>query len=258
VSAFHPSDCLLAVTKYDTVTLYDLTRCLPVGHLIPHTRTITGARFSSDGRVLITSAMDGRLVTHDLLSSKAIYEIALPAHASGLSVSDDGSIVGAALANGDVLLFDSRAERTATTIEAHNGYASAVEFSPSAFRPAAFFLATAGSDRTVNLFDIRATRQSYAKFHRHLETPLAVAFDDRGDVWSGTRGGELQAWRWADGNCVFRDYRPGAPLYSVAFARARQSILTTTAPPCFCEHRLDAMSLAPVRADPVELARLGN
>jgi hypothetical protein len=257
-SAFHPSDRLLALTKYGAVTLYDAAQGRAVGGLAPHARTITGAHFASDGRTLVTAGMDARIATHDLIASRAVYDVTLPAYPSALAAADDGAVVGAALASGDVALFDARDDRAAATIEAHSGYATALAFSPRAFRPAASFLATAGSDRALNLFDIRETRQAYAKFHRHLETPLAVAFDDRGNVWSGTRGGELQAWCWADGNCMFRDYQAGAPIYSVAFAERRRSILYTTMPPCFCERRLDALTLAPVRAQPVQAAHFGK
>jgi WD40 repeat protein len=117
VSAFHPSDRLAALTKYDRVFLYDIASGQMVGSLTPHSRTITGAAFSSDGRALVTAAMDAKVVTQDLIRNRADYSITLDAYPTALTVSDDGAIVAAALANGDVALFETRTDKATATIE---------------------------------------------------------------------------------------------------------------------------------------------
>jgi WD40 repeat protein len=240
---FHPSDRLVGLAKYDTITLYDLEKRQAVGSLVPHALSITGLLFSSDGSQVVSGAMDGRIATRDLVASRAVYDLRLAAPVSCLAASADGGVVAAGLWNGDVQLFDARENRQSLKIEAHNGYVSAVQFSPDGA-----LLATAGNDRTLNLFDVRGVISSYAKFHRHLDTPLTVEFDEDGRVWSGSKVGELQAWDCCNGKSMFQQKIDGAsPIYRVIYSPCRKAIVYTAVPPSVCEAPIDALNFGHAR-----------
>jgi WD40 repeat protein len=236
VAAYHPSDRLAGLTKYDTIFLFDTNKGQTISTIKAHKRSITGILFSSDGTHMVTSSLDGRIFTHDLMTSKAIYDIHLHSGVSVMTANSDGSVIAAGLANGHIELFDSRTDQRSMKIEAHSGYTSAI-----AFNPDSSLLASGGNDRVLNLFDIRQTLASYAKFHRHLSTPLAVTFDLDGRVWDGTRLGELQAWTCDDGKSVYRDPLTWKPIYCLAYNEKRNSLIGAAGPSCVWERPMDRM-----------------
>jgi hypothetical protein len=90
---------------------------------------------------------------------------------------------------------------------------------------------------------VRGVISSYAKFHRHLDTPLTVEFDEGGRVWSGSKVGELQAWDCCNGQSMFQQKIDGAsPIYHMIYSPYRRSIAYTSIPPCLCEAPLDALN----------------
>jgi WD40 repeat protein len=237
VSAFHPSDRLAGLTKYDTIFLFDIHKGQIVGTLKCHKRVITGILFSSDGSHMVTGGLEGRIITNDLLTSKTVYDIRLSSGISALAANFDGGLVAAALANGHIEIFDAREDQTTLRIEAHSGYISALSFSPDSS-----LIASGGNDRVVNLFDIRRTLTSYAKFHRHIGSPLTVTFDNEGHVWSGTRIGEIQAWNCTDGSSVLRETVTCRPVYSLLYSEYRNSVFCASAPACVSERPMQSIA----------------
>jgi WD40 repeat protein len=205
-----------------------------IGEFRPHTRSITGLLFSSDGTHIVTSSLDASLVTHDLIAFRAIYNVKLAGSVTKLEATPDGSVIAAGLDNGNIQLFDSRTDHAALKIEAHVHCVSSLKFNIDSN-----FLATGGTDLTVNLFDIRDTLQSCAKFHRHLDAPLGLCFDEDGRLWSATRAGELQAWDCTDGRLLVREQKSTETIFDLAYSKIRGSVVLTSAPSVLTERPLD-------------------
>ncbi|MBR9979024.1 MAG: choice-of-anchor D domain-containing protein [Bacteroidetes bacterium] len=110
--------------------------------------------FSYNWRVPPTPSEEclGLVLTKEerIASLDAQWDQQQPAAVNAIAVASSGTLTAAALANGQVKVFYPRDEAFVTLIDAHNGSANTVAFSPSMR-----WLATGGSDARVRIWDMR-------------------------------------------------------------------------------------------------------
>ncbi|KAH0794774.1 TIR domain-containing protein [Histomonas meleagridis] len=233
--AFHPSDVLCGISHYNTLHLYDSEKNLFVSSLSGHKSTITGVLFSSDGKTLVTSGIDQKLLTYDLIKSQQYYEIKLPHEATSLSTNLNESMVSLSMSNGQIYIFDNRQQNEAIKFQAHSNYITSSKFSKFSEN----LIASAGSDRAVKLFDVRQTVSAVCQFYRHSSTPTCVEFDNVGNLWCGSRNAELQAWDLNTFRSIYRNLvvENGAVL-SIMCSDLRNVLLVTTSAASLLELKL--------------------
>ena len=233
-SAFHPSDRLVALSKGGTIFLHDLKFNQTISSIPAHASVITGLTFNSAGTILVSCSKDRRVVTQDMIKAKTVFDISMASPVNTLARMRDGSVVALGMENGYVQLFDSRTDQSGVQFEAHAGSVSSVVFNGTCD-----MLATVGTDRVLQVFDVRQTVKVLRSFKRHLEFPMATAFDGDGRVWSGTIWGEIQAWNINDGTSVLREPITKQPIYAMTYSEQRNSILYLTAPSTLFEKPID-------------------
>ena len=247
---FHPSDILCGISKENSVYLYDIisnnesessiededSENIPKHKMILvsslkniHQSCITGLVFSPDGSHFVTSSLDCTIKTYDIVRSEAIYNINIKNQATYLDSSPDGRFVALTTDTGNLILFDDRQEGSTTNIPAHKYWASTLSFNNNSQ-----LLVTAGSDKSIAIFDIRQPMSTIFRFYKHAGTPISTCFDSSDRVWSSTTAGELQSWNLCDGKNVFgfnfgetdsnEDNQSNA-IYKILFVEASNSIV---------------------------------
>lgn len=242
-SAFHPSDRLVALSKGGMVYLHDMKFNDTIGAIPAHNSVITGLEFSSNGSVLVSCGKDKRIVTQDIIKSKTVLDLSMSSPLNTMAKMRDGSVVALGMENGFIHLFDARMDQSGLQFEAHAGSVSNVVFNGGCD-----MLASVGTDRVLQVFDVRNTVQALRSFKRHIEFPLAATFDRDGRVWSGTVLGELQAWNVNDGTSVLREPITRKPIYALSYSEARNSILYLTGPSTFVEQPIEKVEFATTRS----------
>ena len=213
---FHPSDALCGIAKENSIYLYDISSYYETDieedgeenqkqtlRLVSslkniHQSCITGLVFSPDGSHFVTSSLDRTIKTYDLIRSETIYSINIKNQATYLDSSLNGQFIGLTTDLGSLILFDDRQEGSTTNIPAHKSWASTLSFSNNS--P---LIVTAGSDKSIAVFDIRQPLSTIFRLFKHKGTPISTCFDNDDHVWSSTTAGELQAWNLSDAQNVF-------------------------------------------------------
>lgn len=249
-ACFHPSDVLIGVSKDTSIYLYDissllqqdemvLNRCPFLLSTLPnlHKYPITGLTFSPNGSHFITSSLDSTIKTVDLMRSKTVYDITLKNQITSLDSSPNGQFVGATTSNGDLIIFDDRQEGNLFRIAAHKSWASTLTFSQYGS-----IVATGGSDKSINLFDLRQPSEPAQLFrlHRPYGTPHSISFDSSNRLWCGTSFGELYAFQLDNAQNIFsmninahktftnNEIDDFSPIYSVLYVKSNESIMYST------------------------------
>ncbi|KAK8884881.1 hypothetical protein M9Y10_044002 [Tritrichomonas musculus] len=215
-ACFHPSDALCAISKDNSIYLYDISsqyvrnentndhvitkhKLKLISSLLnTHKSCITGLTFSPDGSHFASSSLDSSIKTYDLVRSETIYNINTKKKITYLDSSLNGQFIGATTDTGNLILFDDRQEGSTASISAHKYRASTLSFNTDSQ-----YIATAGSDKSVALFDIRQPISSVFRLYKHYGTPISICFDNFGNLWSSTTDGELQAWNMSNARNVF-------------------------------------------------------
>lgn len=212
--AFHPSNVLCGVSMNNQIKLYDIEKNRTIGTLQPHDSSITGLIFSKSGNVMVSSSIDRKIMTYDMIVSKKVYDISFQNEIMSLKANKDDSLVAASFSNGKINIFDSRASKAVRSIDAHNGFITSLCFSPSNNN----LLASSGCDGGVKLFDLRQSNISLSRqFYCNLGTPLAISFESNDKIWCGTKGGELKCWNINTSEIVFRETFSNTSIFSLLF-----------------------------------------
>ncbi len=121
-----------------------------------HSKSVTAAAISPDGRTVASWAMDQTIKLRDVESGKDLPAptglfrggTSVPGQSGRLSLSPDGTVLAIAGDDASVCLWDIRAGRRLAVLLGHNSTVSELHFAPDAKT-----LATGGADHTVNLWD---------------------------------------------------------------------------------------------------------
>lgn len=227
--AFHPSDILCGIALNNQIKLYDVDKQKDIGVIQPHDSSITGLIFSRAGNVMISSSIDHKIMTYDMVESRKVYDISFPNEVMAISANKEESMVAASFSNGKINIFDSRESKAVRSIGAHNGCTTALRFSSINN----FILASAGYDGAVKLFDLRNEDiLRNQNFYCNYGTPLCLSFGEGNSLWCGTKYGELKCWDIENSNVVFHEIFLDAAIFSILFdnklERRSRVFLTTS------------------------------
>lgn len=181
--AFGPGNLLVTVGgeslqyRPGDVKLWDLATGNLVASLEGHTSNVWSAALTPDGKRLITSGYDGKILIHDTAEKKEIAK--LEKHKGwcrSVAAAPDGKHFASAGEDGSVVIWDLDGPKEVKTFKAHESAVYQLAFSPDGKT-----LATASTDKTAKLWSWQeAEPKETAKLQGHEDAVWSVVYSRDG------------------------------------------------------------------------------
>jgi RNA polymerase sigma factor (sigma-70 family) len=179
---------------WKVITLWDVAVAKERATLTGHTDGISAVAFSSDGATIVTGSYDQAVKLWDARSGRELATLRAPRPLHGIAISRDQRIIAGATGNrfagddgrqpaitGEVVLWDVTTRQQRALLEAHEGSARTVAFSPDSK-----VLASGGADGLVKLWDVATGREvAILRGHKGYVYSLAFAPDGKSVVSTG-------------------------------------------------------------------------
>jgi WD40 repeat protein len=198
-AALAPFEAPLAVTGDDdgTVVLWDLDKRKEVRRFNGHTKSVSSATFSQDGRRLLTGSCDGTVRLWNVATGAQIH----------CMTGHDGIVMGTAIAtngrralsagwDGTVTFWDMEKGTPLKRLQGHDARLSAVAFSPDGK-----YAISGGEDRVILLWDLESGKE-LRRFPGQADPVTSLAFlgfdtfvstgDSTARLWDAGTGVELR------------------------------------------------------------------
>ncbi|MCE9529939.1 MAG: serine/threonine protein kinase [Planctomycetes bacterium] len=185
--------------------------------LTGHTRLITAAALSSDGKLLLSASADEVFLWDLVARQKRAFEMSATGgiHASALSPDAKRALTGNE--DGLLILWDCGKGQVIRQWSAHASAVRAVVFLPNGF-------ASAGDDGVIRIWDGVTFKARDLTGHENAVHSLAVSPDGKRLLSSGFDG-TVRLWSVAEGRMLHRFKGHGKPVRTVSFATdGRQAI----------------------------------
>lgn len=203
-----------------TVRLWDL-QSHELRGILSHDGFMKSARFSPDGRLILTSAGSEAHVWDASTGERLAKPLSLPRSVQGQEFSPDGKIIGVVSGDDRIYLWETAAavSRSAMVLP-QTGAVRAAAFSPDG-RTAV----TAGDDRAARFWDT-ATGLPRGQVMMH-EAPVTVAVfsPDKKLMATGDAAGAVRLWTVADGLPAAEPMRQDGAVQTLVFDPAGRTLL---------------------------------
>ena len=146
-----------------------------------------------DGKTLITSGYDGKIIVWNVGEKKPQQTIEKKGWIRRIALSPDGKNFAAGMEDGSVILFETEGAKELKTAKAHEAAVYDVSFSPDGAT-----LATASTDKLAKLWDWKAEMPAEkAKLEGHSDAVWAVAFAKDGSLATASADRKIKLWNAA-------------------------------------------------------------
>ena len=133
------------------VKIWDATSGNLVASFEGHSSNVWSVAISADGKTLITSGYDGKVIVFDVESKKATATLAShKGWCRSVAITPDGKHFASAGEDGTVRLWDVSTGRQKRQFEGHESLVLFVDFSPDGHS-----VASASGDGTIRVWDVR-------------------------------------------------------------------------------------------------------
>src|SRR5688572_11943521 len=145
---------------------------------------------SPDGKTLITSGYDGKIIVWNVVDKKPQQTIEKKGWIRRLALSPDGKNFASAMEDGSVILFETDGAKELKTFKAHEAAVYDVAFSPDGAT-----MASCSTDKTAKLWDWKAEMPTEkAKLEGHGDAVWAVAWAKDGSLASASADRKIKLW----------------------------------------------------------------
>ncbi len=145
---------------------------------------------SADGKTLITSGYDGKLIVWNAAEKKPGQTIEKKGWIRRVALSPDGKNFAAGMEDGNVMVFETEGAKELKTFKAHEAAVYDVAFSPDGMA-----LATCSTDKLAKLWDWKAEMPAEkAKLEGHGDAVWAVAWSKDGSLATAGADRKIKLW----------------------------------------------------------------
>jgi WD40 repeat protein len=145
---------------------------------------------SPDGKTLITSGYDGKIILWNVAEKKPQQTIDKKGWIRRVALSPDGKNFAAAMEDGNVILFETEGPKELKTFKAHEAAVYGVAFSPDGA-----ILATCSTDKLAKLWDWKAEMPAEkAKLEGHGDAVWSVAWAKGGTLATCSADRKIKLW----------------------------------------------------------------
>ncbi len=166
-------------------------------------RSVWAAAASADGKLVATSAHDGRveIAVWDVASSRIVRHWELGDVAvDSLAFSPDATLLAAGVRDGAVELRDIATGALLHRLEGHGPFVNEVAFDADGA-----LVASASRDGTVRIWST-ASGEPRGVLRGHADRVICVRFGPDGRIYSGSRDGEIRIWTGERTDAVLRGH----------------------------------------------------
>jgi WD40 repeat protein len=145
---------------------------------------------SADGKTLITSGYDGKIIVWNVTDKKPEQTIEKKGWIRRVALAPSGKSFAAGMEDGSVILFELPSGKELKTIKAHEAAVYDAEFSPDGNT-----LATCSTDKLAKLWDLTPEMPTEkARLEGHTDAVWAVAFSKDGLLASVGADRKIKLW----------------------------------------------------------------
>jgi WD40 repeat protein len=172
------------------VKLWDVKTGNQIASLEGQPTIVWSVAASADGKTLITSGYDGKIILWNLAERKPQQTIEKKGWIRSVALTPDNSRFAAAMEDGSVILFDSENGKELKSFKAHEAAVYDVEFSPDGAT-----LATCSTDKLAKLWDWKAeTPTEKAKLEGHGDAVWSVAWGSNDLLATAGADRKIKLW----------------------------------------------------------------
>ena len=190
----HPDGLRFATSGSEGVAVWDRTRQEALKDFSWGADTVSSLRFNpAEASLLASCASDRSLQLHDLRTATTPAKIILALCSNAVAWNPQEAVyLSAANEDGNVYTFDMRYfDRAVNIMRGHVSAVIDLDYSPTGME-----IATAGYDRTLRLFDVRAGHSRDVYYGIRMQRLFCVRFSmDSKYVLSGSDDGNLRIWK---------------------------------------------------------------
>jgi WD40 repeat protein len=145
---------------------------------------------AADGKTLITSGYDGKIIVWNSAEKKPAQTIEKKGWIRRVALSADGKNFAAGMEDGNVILFETEGAKELKTFKAHEAAVYDVAFSPDGVA-----LATCSTDKLAKIWDWKAEMPAEkAKLEGHGDAVWAVAWSKDGSLATAGADRKIKLW----------------------------------------------------------------
>jgi WD40 repeat protein len=165
-----------------------------------HWDRVTVARFSSDGKRLVTGSADMTVRLWDLERGYELMRfVGHTQPVTAVAISRDGRMVASGSADNSVRVWSTRDGRELRRLVGHSQFVSALAFSDDGLK-----LVSGSHDKSIKLWDVD-NGQALRSWRAHQKTISCLGINDAmTNIISGSDDRTIGFWRTSDGKAVWR------------------------------------------------------
>ena len=187
-----------------------------------HANTVRAARFSPDGKHLVTVDSDGKLVRRDLVGKK-IHSIILPTDTGfkSMTISADAKRLATCTRDSVIQVWDAQ---TGKQLARCNG--PALQFKPLALSPDGKLLAYWVENKSIAIWDY-SNDDIVANLVGHKDPPTSFSFSANGKTLaSGGLNGLVYLWQLSNQQLIYHADLHNGPIWDLQFSPDQKLLLT--------------------------------
>ena len=172
------------------VFIWDAKSGAQVAALAGQPTIVWSVAASADGKTLITSGYDGKIIVWNVEEKKPQQTIEKKGWIRAVALSPDGKNFAAAMEDGSVIVFETEGGKELKTIKAHEAAVYDVAFSPDGA-----LLATGSTDKLAKLWDWKAEMPvEKAKLEGHGDAVWGVAWSKDNVLATCSADRKIKLW----------------------------------------------------------------